>query len=323
MTPISRRQLVGGAAAVALAPGPAVGRQDADAAWSLPIRNAGGAPGDGFFIRHGFACENTWFNPGWWHTAEDWYRDGDTNTAGAEVVAAHAGEVLWIGSDYPGRVVLVRHPDELIAMYGHLDYAVDVSEGDTVAAGQVIGRVLDWPDARAPSHLHFEIRTFVLNAIVNGDTPKYGVNCGYRCPPGPGYWPIDDPRHPAEIGWRNPSHVIAGAMAAGETLPDALVPAGADGLLVTAREAPDDASAAVAELTLRADDRFRVEAIEAGDPASTETSALGYRVWYRLADAGWVRALVPDTFETGTDGRPSTVQPVLVPRGGNNETRRG
>jgi hypothetical protein len=197
-------------------------------------------------------------------------------------------------------------------MYGHLDDNVDVVEGHAVVAGQVIGRVLDQRGGRAPSHLHFELRDFVLNPIVNGDTPKYRVNCGFECPPGPGYWPIDDPQHPAEIGWRNPSHVIAGAMAAGEALPDALVPAGADGMAMTVREAPDDASATVAELTLRAGDRFRVEAIEAGDPASTETSALGYRVWYQL-DAGWVRALAPDTLETGSDGRPSTLRPVLVP----------
>jgi hypothetical protein len=101
-------------------------------------------------------------------------------------------------------------------------------------------------------------------------------------------------------------------MASGSTLPDALVPAGADGLSVTARERPDDASATVTELILRAGDRRRIEGIEAGDPASTETSALGYRVWYQL-DAGWVRALAPDTLETGSDGRPSTLRPVLVP----------
>jgi hypothetical protein len=68
----------------------------------------------------------------------------------------------------------------------------------------------------------------------------------------------------------------------------------------------------VEELALRAGDRHAIAAIESGDPASTETSALGYRVWYRL-DGGWVRALVPDTFETGSDGRPSTVRPVLLP----------
>lgn len=41
--------------------------------WQYPIRLAGRAPGDGFVIRHGYAVENTWFNPGDWHTGEDWY----------------------------------------------------------------------------------------------------------------------------------------------------------------------------------------------------------------------------------------------------------
>lgn len=311
MTGISRRQLIGGAVAVAVAAGPAAARQAGDDDWSLPIREPGGTPGDGFVIRHGFACENTWFNPGWWHTAEDWYHDANADTAGAEVMAVHAGQVMWIGSNYPGRVVLVQHPDGLIAMYGHLDFALDVAEGDAVSAGQVIGRVYAWPDARAPSHLHFELRTFITNPIVNGDTPSYGYACGVQCPPGPGYWPIADKHHPAEIGWRNPSHAIAAGFAAG-TLPDAIVPTGVNGRVVTAREQPDDASAAMRAMTLRAGDRFRVREIEAGEPASTETSALGYRVWYRL-DAGWVQALAPDSMETGSDGRPSTVRPVLLP----------
>ena len=311
MTPISRRQLIGGAMALAVAPGIATARQDSDNAWSLPIREPGGAPGDGFVIRDGFACENTWFNPGWWHTAEDWYRDANADTAGAEVIAVHAGQVMWIGSNYPGRVVLVQHPDGLVAMYGHLDFTLDVAEGDAVAAGQVIGRVYAWPDTRAPSHLHFELRTFITTPIVNGDTPAYGYACGYQCPPGPGYWPIADARHPSEIGWRNPSHVIAAGYAAG-ALPDATVPTGAGGRLLTIHEQPDDTSATLREMTLRAGDRFRVHEVDVGDPASTATSALGYRVWYRL-DPGWVRALAPDTMEIGADGRPSTVRPVLLP----------
>jgi murein DD-endopeptidase MepM/ murein hydrolase activator NlpD len=300
-------------AAIAGAPGIATARQDAGDGWSLPIREPGGTPGDGFVIRHGFACENTWFNPGWWHTAEDWYRDNDANTAGAEVLAVHAGDVLWIGSEYPGRVVLVQHPDGLIAMYGHLDHAVDVTEGDAVAAGQVIGRVFQWTDTRAPSHLHVELRDFVLNPIVNGDTPRYDVGCGYQCPPGPGYWPMSDPQHPAQIGWRNPSHVMARGIAASGALPEVMVPSGADGLTVTLREQASGDAAALEELTLRASDRYRLEAIEAGDPASTETSALGYSVWYRLEGDGWIQALVPDASETGSDGRPSTLRPVLVP----------
>jgi len=41
-----------------------------------------------------------------------------------------------------------------------IDFNLDVAEGDSVTAGQVIGRVYKWPDARAPSHLHFEIRRY-------------------------------------------------------------------------------------------------------------------------------------------------------------------
>src|SRR5215207_5678363 len=44
----------------------------------LPIGMPGKPPGDGFFIRHGYTSENTWYNPGYWHTGEDWYAlEGD------------------------------------------------------------------------------------------------------------------------------------------------------------------------------------------------------------------------------------------------------
>ena len=33
-------------------------------AYSLPIGLPGRMLGDGFLIRHGYACENTWYNPG-------------------------------------------------------------------------------------------------------------------------------------------------------------------------------------------------------------------------------------------------------------------
>jgi len=49
------------------------------ATWSYPIGLPDRAPGDGFFIRHGYITENTWYNPGYWHTGEDWYAlEGDT-----------------------------------------------------------------------------------------------------------------------------------------------------------------------------------------------------------------------------------------------------
>jgi hypothetical protein len=39
--------------------------------FTYPIGWPGELPGDGFQIRHGYATENTWYNPGYWHTGED------------------------------------------------------------------------------------------------------------------------------------------------------------------------------------------------------------------------------------------------------------
>ena len=116
--------------------------------------------GDGFLVRHGYATENTWYLPGYLHAGEDWYTtEGDA--AGAGVYAAAAGEVVFAGSDYPGLVVIVQHPDALFSMYGHLDYAFAVEAGQSVERGQLLGTVLTRDDGLAPSHLHFEIRTFL------------------------------------------------------------------------------------------------------------------------------------------------------------------
>ncbi|MBK9712150.1 MAG: M23 family metallopeptidase [Kouleothrix sp.] len=154
--------------------------------------------GDGFFIRHGAETENTWYNPGWWHTGEDWYaQQGDT--AGAQVYAIADGEVVYADANYPGRVVIVRHADDLYSMYGHLDPKLAVQVGSQVERGDLIGTVLRRGDT-TPNHLHFEIRTFFTRREVNGAAPRYGYRCGPDCPPGPGYWPIDAPELPDALG---------------------------------------------------------------------------------------------------------------------------
>ena len=66
--------------------------------------------------------------PGWLHTGEDWYLP-EAETGGMGVYAAAAGEVVFAGSEYPGLVVIVEHPDGLYSMYGHLDYALAVEAG--------------------------------------------------------------------------------------------------------------------------------------------------------------------------------------------------
>jgi murein DD-endopeptidase MepM/ murein hydrolase activator NlpD len=86
--------------------------QSSAPAFSYPVGFPGRVLGDGFLVRHGYATENTWYLPGYWHTGEDWYAtEGDS--AGAGVYAAAAGEVVFAGSDYPGRVVIIRHATDL------------------------------------------------------------------------------------------------------------------------------------------------------------------------------------------------------------------
>jgi murein DD-endopeptidase MepM/ murein hydrolase activator NlpD len=281
--------------------------------FGYPIGAPGRTPGDGFFIRHGAGVENTWYNPGFWHTGEDWYAvEGDT--AGAAVYAIADGLVEYVGSNYPGRVVIIRHADDLFSMYGHLDPAVSVGVGDTVVRGAQIGVVLRRSDD-VPNHLHFEVRTFLIAQDVNGDAPRYDFRCGVRCPPGPGYWPIRAPDLPRDLGWLIPTHVIAQRMFPGATgsLGEVIV---ASQVLTTEAElwsAPPDAAArnVSGALALVPGERFPLLGIYTGPEDAGDTSALAYQLWYELAlpggGSGWVQAALHSPFETGGDGRPSSV----------------
>lgn len=288
----------------------------ATAAWSYPLGLPGRALGDGCWIRDGYACENTWYNPGYWHTAEDWYRlDGDT--AGTDVFAASAGQVVYADSNYPGRVVIIQHDGGLYSMYGHLDFALPVGVGQTVARGERIGAVYARTDG-VPSHMHFEIRAFLETDAVNGANPRYGFACGVNCPPGPGYWPIDAPDHPSQVGWRNPAHVINGrAWASGGLPAEALVVASPPSPQVDVLAAPSPDAQRLDTLPLNPGVRYPLQAVHAGAEDNTATSADGYVLWYQLALAGgvsgWVQAVMPYSFDTGSDGRPSSLRFNLVP----------
>jgi murein DD-endopeptidase MepM/ murein hydrolase activator NlpD len=279
--------------------------------FSYPIGTPGKPFGDGFFIRHGAEVENTWYNPGYLHTGEDWYAiDGDT--AGSQVYAIADGEVVYAGANYPGRVVIVRHADDLFSMYGHLDPNLAVRVGQQLARGALVGTVLPRGDA-TPNHLHFEVRSFLTTSEVNGAAPRYRFRCGQNCPPGPGYWPIDAPDRPSDLGWRNPTHAINWRMlsegATGEVVV-ASKPA-SDTLTLWSSPPGDAAQAPLGELQLRPGERFTLMSIYAGPDATRETSALAYQLWYQveLPDGrrGWVHAAMPSSFETGSDGRPSSV----------------
>jgi murein DD-endopeptidase MepM/ murein hydrolase activator NlpD len=297
------------------APSPTTPSSPAAASFSYPIGIRGRPLGDGFFIRHGAETENTWYNPGYWHTGEDWYaQTGDT--AGAQVYAAGDGEVVYAGGNYPGRVVIVRHADDLYSMYGHLDAALAVRLGQRLTRGDPIGTVLRRGDA-TPNHLHFEIRAFLTTPEVNGDAPRYDFRCGANCPPGPGYWPIDAPDLPGDLGWRNPTHTINRRAFAGRKdfpigeVVAATHPVSASVTLWDAPTASGRTARALGEVALQPGERYALLEIEAGPEDSHETSALGYRLWYHIAlpdeRSGWVQAAVPSTFETGKDGRPSSV----------------
>jgi murein DD-endopeptidase MepM/ murein hydrolase activator NlpD len=314
----TRRGLIGGAlGGLLLARSGQGSAQVATGAWSYPIAWDGGVLGDGFVIRHGFATENTWYNPGWWHCAEDWYALDGAETGGAGIYAIGDGEVVFVGSDYPGRVVIVRHREALYSMYGHLDYQVPVNQGDTVSRGQSLGTVLVRTDGRVPSHLHFETRTFLTSTEVNGSTPRYNVNCGVNCAPGPGYWPISAPEHPVALGWRNPTHMIH-TLADEPPTGEVVVAAGAGGPIPRwSAPADHDDAEPLEPLDLAPGDRLAWRSVATRDPARDVTSADGYRLWYRVetlaGERGWVQAALPSSADTGSDGRPSTVRLVLLP----------
>lgn len=288
-------------------------------AWVYPIRLPRRQPGDGFVIRHGFQTENTWYNPGDWHTGEDWYAlDGDT--AGAEVMAVAPGEVAYTGGNYPGLVVIVRHAGDLYSMYGHLDPTLAIAQGQQVERGQLLGTVLRRGD-ETPNHLHFELRGFLTADPVNGPMPRYGYRCGPNCPPGPGYWPIDAPELPGAVGWFNPTHVIAA---------NAWPEAGTTGQVFVATEPASPTvelwdtvdqngvpSGPLGTLALQSATRFVALESRAGPLQPSTTGAQSYAVWYRLAlpdgRSAWASGLVPSDSDTGSDGRPSSVRFNLLP----------
>ena len=152
---------------------------------------------------------------------------------------------------------------------------------------------------------------------MNGDAPRYGVACGFQCPPGPGYWPIDAPEHPSAMGWRNPTHAFVAGLAVAPTA-HAVVPATAPG---EAQLSSDPNGAAGAEqagtVALAPGQRVRLLGIDAGAPDATGTGADATRLWYRIAapggGEGWVQAVVPFAGDTGSDGRPSSLRPILLP----------
>jgi hypothetical protein len=94
MSPLTRRTIVG--AGIGLSASERLRRTliaAQEVAFSYPVAWPDRPPGDGFFIKHGYACENALFYPGLSHTGENWYGNG-VDAVGAPVIACAAGTVV-------------------------------------------------------------------------------------------------------------------------------------------------------------------------------------------------------------------------------------
>lgn len=282
--------------------------------WQMqyPMGIDGSVAGDGCYVRHAYAVEHAEYFPGLWHTGENWFLL-ENDSASAPVYAVAAGDVVFVGYDYPGLVVIIQHADALFSQYGHLDREPLVAVGQQVEMGDVIGRILYQQANR--SHLHFELRSFLTHPDVNGPNPRYSFHCGPNCPPGPGYWPMDAPEHPSAIGWMNPLHVINHGMG---------IPDGAEVMVPTNSWAPlflwnELADATRTDSTLLpGGTRLPLVDIWAGDDASFTVGASSTNLWYRVVPPGydqpmWCPAIAPTMHAIQQNGETASFVFTLIP----------
>ena len=95
-----------------------------------------------------------------------------------------------------------------------------------------------------------------------------------------------------------------------------IVPTGFDDTVET-WSLPADRVAAerVGTMRLSAGDRLPLLDVAAGPEASSGWGARRYRLWYQITDEQpvWIQAALPTAFETGSDGRPSTIEITMIP----------
>ncbi len=97
------------------------------------------------------------------HYGRDFTRSGG-GTLRAPVVAALGGTVTTGVGGASGNYITIDSPGGVRTVYMHLD-SFDKATGDSVAAGELIGRVGETGRASGP-HLHFEV--FLSAPYVNG-----------------------------------------------------------------------------------------------------------------------------------------------------------
>ena len=92
--------------------------------------------------------------------------------SGANVYAVFSGVVESVETSYlQGTTITIKHNDNLKTVYSSLEEEPQVKEGDSVAKGQVIGKVSNSAQAETAlgNHLHFE----VLKNNVKVDPAEY------------------------------------------------------------------------------------------------------------------------------------------------------
>ncbi len=106
-----------------------------------------------------FAMDCLAYNP----TTRDWRVHNGIDIAaeaGAPVMAAADGTVYTVFEDETmGTTVILRHGDGYVTRYASLDPEVSVKAGDTVKAGQVIGKVANTAllETAIGDHIHFSV----------------------------------------------------------------------------------------------------------------------------------------------------------------------
>jgi hypothetical protein len=105
-----------------------------------------------------------------------------------------------------------------------------------------------------------------------------------------------------------------------------MLPSNAQGLVIATgypdnalilREAPTIESPSALALDGSAGARFTLLEVHVGSEDSRATGSNAYDLWYRLqlpdGTTGWAQAAIASTFETGSNGAPSSVYFALLP----------
>lgn len=122
-----------------------------------PVTGQEGYPGTDWQKTSGYASQAYYENFDAWHTGHDLARyqcQGQPIYAVADGLIKYANNA---GDTGFGKLVFIKHDDNLFTRYAHLD-AIHVHYNETVQAGQIIGLLGSTGRSTGP-HLHFDVMT--------------------------------------------------------------------------------------------------------------------------------------------------------------------